>query len=271
MGIACFSAARGIRGDLMDASITVDRTQPKKKESAYSNARYAIFYAPEKGSVLDNFGRHWLGRDATTTTPIKRIEIEGVFPEELARIVSSAAFYGFHGTLKPPFFLSPSASEKSLIQALKKFASKETPFYLPKLELSRMGRFLALTLEQPSKRANILAERCVRLFDPFRKPSTEVEINRRRTADLTPQQEQHLRQWGYPYVMDQFRFHLTLTGPIFNRSLADHLAQEISKKLTRLNLKDIKVNDICLFVQKAVEYPFILHSRYRFGDAIRRT
>ena len=31
-------------------------------------------------------------------------------------------------------------------------------------------------------------------------------------AALTPRQRDYLDRWGYPYVFEEFRFHMTLTG-----------------------------------------------------------
>jgi hypothetical protein len=62
---------------------------------------------------------------------------------------------------------------------------------------------------------------------------------RRRQSHLTPEQEQNLLVWGYPYVMDAFRFHMTLTGPVsraeepniraaLNRYFAPHLIEPVA-------------------------------------------
>src|SRR5229473_956510 len=42
--------------------------------------------------------------------------------------------------------------------------------------------------------------------------SSARELAKRRRAGLTAAQEALLARWGYPYVMDAFRFHLTLTS-----------------------------------------------------------
>ncbi|HZD24872.1 MAG TPA: DUF1045 domain-containing protein, partial [Alphaproteobacteria bacterium] len=47
-----------------------------------------------------------------------------------------------------------------------------------------------------------------------RAPPQAAELAKRRAAGLTPRQEDLLRRWGYPYVMEEFRFHITLTGPV---------------------------------------------------------
>ncbi len=250
----------------MDLTATADHVENKSRFSKSTiQTRYAIYYAPRRNSPLNRFGKSWLGRDALTGAALPQPELDGVFPEELTRLVSPAAFYGFHGTLKSPFSLSSTASKEALIKALKAFVAKETSFLLPKLVLIRMGRFLALTPEGPCPQLNALAERCVKFFDTFRRPLTQVELIRRRTAGLNPQQEKNLQKWGYPYVLDEFKFHLTLTGPIFNPILAEHLIQVINKQLLPLPMNAIEVNDICLFVKENEKKPFMLHSRYPFG------
>jgi hypothetical protein len=41
---------------------------------------------------------------------------------------------------------------------------------------------------------------------------SEAQLARRREGGLTPAQDALLLRWGYPYVMEEFRFHITLTG-----------------------------------------------------------
>jgi Protein of unknown function (DUF1045) len=59
-----------------------------------------------------------------------------------------------------------------------------------------------------------LADEVVTAFDGFRAPPTEAELARRDPASLTPRQRELLEAWGYPYVLDEFRFHLTVTDRI---------------------------------------------------------
>ncbi len=251
----------------MNLTATADHVENRSQSSKSTiQPRYAIYYAPPENSPLGRFGKTWLGRDPRTRAILQQVELDGVFPEELARLISPAALYGFHGTLKPPFLLSPESSREALIGAVKTFAAMEKAFLLPKLVLTRMNRFLALTPEAPCPQVNALAERCVRFFDTYRRPQLQTELNRYRTASLNPQQEKNLQKWGYPYVMDEFKFHLTLTGPIFNPSLKEHLSQEINKRLRPLSLDTIEISEICLFVQEDEKSPFLLHSRYPFGQ-----
>ena len=44
------------------------------------------------------------------------------------------------------------------------------------------------------------------------KTGGDAEIARRKPETLSTHQRALLEHWGYPFVMDEFRFHITLTG-----------------------------------------------------------
>src|SRR5262249_30663264 len=50
------------------------------------------------------------------------------------------------------------------------------------------------------------------------------EREQRLSAGLSERQIENLDRWGYPYVFEDFRFHLTLTGPIDAERRASILA-----------------------------------------------
>ncbi|HXZ17075.1 MAG TPA: DUF1045 domain-containing protein, partial [Roseiarcus sp.] len=49
-------------------------------------------------------------------------------------------------------------------------------------------------------------------FDHFRAPLSADERRRRQAAELTARQSALLERYGYPYVLDEFRLHFTLSG-----------------------------------------------------------
>src|SRR4029077_13718977 len=51
-------------------------------------------------------------------------------------------------------------------------------------------------------------------FERFCLPLTREERGKRLAGGLSAGQIAHLDRWGYPYVFDDFRFHMTLTGPL---------------------------------------------------------
>jgi hypothetical protein len=138
--------------------------------------------------------------------------------------------YGFHGTLKPPFRLKEGKTFDALETATSDLATSLAPACCDGLELTRLGRFLGLTPRGDLGPLQRVATACVRELDGFRAPASEAELARRRKAGLRSRQDELLVQWGYPYVMEEFRFHLTLSGrlsedalPQWSETLRRHL------------------------------------------------
>ena len=169
--------------------------------------RYAVYYTPPPGALAD-FGAHWLGWDvARGARAPRRIPVE-----HAEEIVGTPRRYGFHATLKAPFRLAEGRSAKDLEAALAAVASRTPPVQGARLRLERLGAFLALVPATDHAPFSRLCDAMVRELDAFRLPPSEAEITRRRAAGLTPAQDAHLLRWGYPYVFEEFRFHMTLSG-----------------------------------------------------------
>ncbi|KNG93456.1 DUF1045 domain-containing protein [Pseudaestuariivita atlantica] len=169
--------------------------------------RYAIYYTPPPGP-LAAFGAAWLGWDPVLGTTVPHPEI-GL---PVAELTKTPRKYGLHGTIKPPFHLAPGTTFADLLTKARKLCAAQPPLDLPPLHLDRIGRFLALTIAGEQAPLARLAATVVKDLDPFRAPPSEAELDKRRKANLTPAQDANLTAWGYPYVMDEFRFHITLTG-----------------------------------------------------------
>ncbi|MEE2945311.1 MAG: DUF1045 domain-containing protein [Pseudomonadota bacterium] len=205
--------------------------------------RYAIYYTAPNGPLAD-FGAAWLGWDIATGLPVQHPIVHGL-QDDVSEITQTPRKYGFHGTIKPPFRLASGTTAAALAERVKTLCSAQQPFALDGLKLSRLGRFLALTIEGDATPLANLASTMVKELDVFRAPPTEMELEKRRKANLSEQQEQYLMQWGYPYVMDEFRFHLTLTGRLeTNRAAA---LQEILEPVLEGTLPTpFKVDDLTL-------------------------
>ena len=132
--------------------------------------------------------------------------------QRLAEIIAEPRLYGFHGTLKAPIALAEDVSEGDFLEAVGRFAATQRGFAVPALELGELSGFLALVPAERCVELQDLADRCVVEFDDFRRPADEAELARRRAPGLSPRQDELLVRWGYPYVLEEWRFHLTLTG-----------------------------------------------------------
>ncbi|MFZ5738726.1 MAG: DUF1045 domain-containing protein [Pseudomonadota bacterium] len=175
--------------------------------------RYAIYYLPAVGSALAQFGAAMLGYDVASGADVAFAQPTAAVAD-WREITADPRGYGFHATLKAPFTLADGRRESELLWACATFA--ETPRAIPRIVpvIRPIGRFIALVPDVPSEPLQQLAADCVRDFDGFRAQLSAEDRARRRPEQLTPQQIEHLDRWGYPYVMDEFRFHMTLTGSL---------------------------------------------------------
>ena len=222
--------------------------------------RYALYYAPPAASALWRLGCAWLGRDAESGAALPRPPC-ALEPDRIDAATRDAARYGWHGTLKPPFKLAAGTSAAMLEAALAEFAAARAPFAGPPLAVREFGAFLALRPATPCPALDELAGDLVRAFDRFRAPADAGELAHRRQHGLTPRQEQHLAHWGYPWVLDEFRFHLTLTDRLpagERRPFADALATLLGEVIAG----PLPVGEISLWSEPARGAPFRLQRRF---------
>lgn len=176
-----------------------------------SFARYAIFYVPPTDADWAETCTRWLGWDVNGGTSVAQPEAADL-PLPLSEITQAPRKYGLHATLKSPFQLAADQTEAELRAACAALVNDQHPLQVQSLAITRMGRFLALCPVGPTNELNTLAARCVSELDRFRAPETSAELDRRRGSGLSARQDHNLTRWGYPHVMDLFRFHITLTG-----------------------------------------------------------
>lgn len=208
--------------------------------------RYAIYYAPEPGSGLDRFGHTWLDENGAPAALPKN---GGISPARLAQLTEAPRRYGFHGTFKPPFALNPTNTREGLLAAARVFARSLAAVEIPPLELAVIGKFIALTPVAESAALERLAAACVRAFEGFRTPLSQEEQNEYKLNKLTVHQEQMLEHWGYPYVMEEFRFHMSLTDRIDDDAERDAVMTLLSNLAKPVLGKPILVRDIVVFAQ----------------------
>ncbi len=173
--------------------------------------RWAVYFSPAPQSPWARAGARWLGRDvdggACESTPC----IPGWSAEAWSRVTAAPRRYGWHATLRAPWRLAPKFAATDLLRAVESLAAEFAPFELPRLRLGDLGGFLALRPVRPCAALQALAEACVVRLQPMAAPLTVVERGRYATRGLSDRQQALLRDWGYPYVREEFRFHMTLT------------------------------------------------------------
>jgi len=210
--------------------------------------RYAIYFAAGADSALSRFGAELLGYDVYTGD-------EMPFPADASRVApdwrdvtADPRKYGFHGTLKAPMALAPGRTEAELIAVCAAFAGKARPMPSIRPVVDSISGFIAVIPTEPVGTLQQLAADCVREFDDFRAPMTAEDRARRKPDKLTERQRDYLDRWGYPYVMEEFRFHMTLTGRL-NAERRGPILEMLRARFAALGLETLAIDRIALFKQ----------------------
>jgi putative phosphonate metabolism protein len=175
--------------------------------------RFAIYFVPPADTPLYRFGASFIGYDCYTGEDLEPSKV-GLDVAEWTELTRAPRAYGFHATLKAPFHLAPRASEDDLLTAFRKFAATQQA--IPALDplVRSLGQFVAIVPGTANPAIDRLAADCVTTFDKFRRPLDAMERHNRLGAGLSRRQIEHLNRWGYPHVLEDFRFHMTLTGAV---------------------------------------------------------
>jgi putative phosphonate metabolism protein len=225
--------------------------------------RFAIYFAPSATGNLWERAATWLGRDASTGDLISG-SVAGIERGRLLNLTQAANRYGFHATLKAPMALAEGRTEAELREALADFASRHEPFSLGRLRLASLQGFLALMIEDENEKLQDFSAHVVEHFEPFRAPMSARDRAARAGKGLSERQLELLDGYGYPYVFEQFRFHMTLTD-----RLAEDEAKEIATAASTwfgpLLEDEVRLDRLSLFHEPDAGKPFRRVADFKLG------
>ncbi|PJG52001.1 phosphonate metabolism protein [Bradyrhizobium forestalis] len=228
--------------------------------------RYAIYFAAGSNSALSRFGAALLGYDAYTGDEVP-------FPREALQIAADwrdvsadPRKYGFHATLKAPMALASGNTETELVAACAAFAGKTRPIPVIRPVVDVISGFIAVIPAEPVGALQELAADCVRDFDCFRAELTAEDRARRRPEKLSERQREYLDRWGYPYVMEEFRFHMTLTGRL-DAERRGPILQMLRARFAALRLDTLAIDRLALFKQDDAKVRFRIVGEWALARA----
>jgi putative phosphonate metabolism protein len=227
------------------------------------DTRYAIYAVPPLGGALKRLADAWVGRDPDLREPVPHPIVGEIPPDRLQAITAAPRQYAFHGTLKAPFGLAQGAEAGALRDDLESFAATREPFAV-RLKVASLDGFLALVPAEPSPELDDLAAACVREFDRFRAPLSEEDRARRRPERLSERQRDYLERWGYPYVLEEFSFHMTLTDRL-DEPERGQVRAVLERFLAPVLAEPMRVADVALFAQTHRVAPFNVVARFPLG------
>jgi hypothetical protein len=234
------------------------------------DARIALYYAPLRSSNWWRAGCEWLGRDAESG---ELYEHEPVNEPALAALGQSVATltvaprrYGWHGTLVAPFHTAEGVGPAQVLSAAREWASTVTRFNVP-MHAVEMGHFVALRASNTSDDDAIrtIAASALLALAPLRARPSSAYTERRLASSLTPRQRELLLEWGYPYVFDEFRFHMTLSGALDSAPLRETIIELWNAHNEALG--PLPLHGAALFVQLHRDAPFVLWQRLPFANS----
>ncbi|MCL6706030.1 DUF1045 domain-containing protein [Pseudomonas sp. R2.Fl] len=228
--------------------------------------RYAIYFTPAGNDPLTQAAARWLGRDAFSGETFPLSEQGELAADEVMELTADPRRYGFHATLKAPFELRPGTTEEQLLGALEVFCAKTKPFDIPNVILGQIGAFFAVVPDRVYPELQSFAASIVETFEPFRAPLGEADIARRKPEKLTATQRDNLHAWGYPYVFDDFRFHMTLTGQV-PADYAGAMRAVLLDRFSTLVDRPLPIDGLALFREDERGAPFLVQSRLPLSGA----
>jgi len=231
--------------------------------------RYAVYYAPAPDSPWWAAGSQWLGRCAAQDRPLDQPTVPGLTAAEFSALTAAPRRYGWHATLKAPFVLADGMSPATLRAALRELGQSLTAFAMPTLRVARLDDFLALVPQGNTDGLQAAAAACVTQLHALAAPLSAAELQRRRQAQLTPEQDQMLVRWGYPYVLEAFRFHITLTDRVEGEE-ARQIQSILEQGGAGQALTPLEFDSLCLFMEPAPGADLRLIARYGFDGQAQR-
>lgn len=230
--------------------------------------RFGLYFIPDPTHPLSKAGAEWLGRDIYSDRLFDQPDVHGLSKGRIGALTGSPRRYGFHATMKAPFRLASECKVEALFSAFENFCGQTTVFDMPKLEVSKLGPFYALV---PSIRTNALNEFAadvVAYFEPFRAPLTEEEIAKRNPEWLNDSERANLFDWGYPYVFDDFRFHMTLTESVEGEESA-LVGSFLQTYFNEALAHPVLAERLALVVEHSPGAPFVVRTTGRFNPVLK--
>jgi len=230
--------------------------------------RHAAYYAPAPGSIAWDLGSQWLGRCAQSDRLLPQPSLAGISPANFQRLTQAPRRYGWHATLKAPFSLAENTEPTQLQASFVHVAATASASIVLDVEVAQIGNFLALVPVRRNQALHALADHCVQQLHAYAAPLPPSELARRSQGGLSQRQERMLEQWGYPHVMEEFQFHMTLTGPLISVSASEcaELVAHARQWFAPLRSKGLHIDAVSWFVEPTAGGNFLYVERFALAQ-----
>jgi hypothetical protein len=218
--------------------------------------RVALYYAPPASSAWWREGCEWLGRDA---------ESGRTFDTSAHAVTHSPRRYGWHATLVAPFHCAPGVTLDDVLATARAWAGSVARFDMP-VRAAELGRFVALRPagDADDARLRSIAASALHALAALRETPTRASIERRITDGMSERQIALLREWGYPYVLDEYRFHMTLSDSLDHADARESIVADWTQRIDTLG--PMPMHGAAIFIEPEAGAPFTLRQRLSFNN-----
>jgi Protein of unknown function (DUF1045) len=215
--------------------------------------RYAVYYTPREGAFAFR-ANDWLGREPGNPRDLPQPVFAGI--SDPRDITVEPRRYGFHGTIRAPFRPAEGVGEAEISAAVANLAARLAPVVCTGLRVEVLDGFVALTPMGCEAALLDFGAVVVEATNALRAVLTGAEIARRRPDRLSPRQRELLHRWGYPHVMEEFRFHLTLTDRLEN---PEPVRAALEAYFAPVLPRPFVIEDLCLVGEDALGRFQLIH------------
>ena len=158
------------------------------------------------------------------------------------------SIYGFHSTVKAPFYLSHLYSEDLLIEKFQTIDKKIINSFLSnKYSVSKLDRFKNLLVLRFYQNNNFdfTVNSLMREFDLYRKTLNNLEIKKdiMRFNELSEKELMYYEIWGYPYYFECSFHHISLPlSQVSNHDYTNTIHEVKYEKLSLMRQNSINEN-----------------------------
>ncbi len=167
--------------------------------------------------------------------------------------------------------LATGECEADWLHDVQALTARQRCFALPALSIVLLDGFLALCPTEPVQVADPLrrlADACVTQLDQRRAALSDAECMRQLQPHFSERQRINVQRYGYAHVLDDWRFHFTLSGPLTDAS-GDHqhaLMSAAQRHFAEALQAPLVCDALCVFQEPVPGAPFVLTHRFGFGN-----
>lgn len=229
--------------------------------------RYIISFAPKSTSMFWKLGALWFGYDASRNAYTKNTLVPGMPKEHHDAAVTTARRSGFNIILTGPFQLTAGMPEELLKTTISLYCQSLSTLQTGPLSIIETAHKLSISAQEISPQVQKLADDIVLEFNAFRLPANPLPEDSPIRAALTPGQLKNLIEWGQPYIFEELKFQIPLTGRLPEK-MSGPLKSFLEGRFIECLKTGFEIDNLSLFRLSGTKDPAELVDQFNFENTV---